>query len=78
MAEPKDTPRVISCRHKSQQINDKKDQYSAAYIYIYIYCMCVLLNYMEYHLVLESKYDGTGMLCCVPNDGKQDDANEAH
>jgi hypothetical protein len=40
--------------------------------------MCVLLNYMEYHLVLESKYDGTGMLCCVPNDGKQDDANEAH
>ena len=67
VAEPKDTPRVMSCFN--QQCSVSRCYHNIA--------TTARAPQVPYQLVFKSKYDCTGMLCCITNYWNQDDANEA-
>ena len=69
VAEPKDTPRVMSCYNQ---------QFSVSWLLPQNCNKWARAPEVAYQLVLKSKYDCTSMLCRITNYWNQDDANEAH
>jgi hypothetical protein len=69
VAEPRDTPRVMSCYNQQISVSRLPPQHLTKY-------GATLQG--SYQLVLKGKYDCPSMLCCITNYWNQDYTNKAH